>query len=47
MLEKNKKKAEEKERRMRSGTFIGCRPRREIPKTAYRRKGRTNKEERK
>ena len=46
MTEKNRRKAELKERRLKAGTFIGCRPRREIPKTAYKRKRRTTKAER-
>ena len=40
MTRKNAEKMERKARRMASGTFIGCRPSRQRPKTAYSRKGR-------
>lgn len=46
MTEKNRRKAELKERRLKAGTFIGCRPRREVPKTAYKRNRRATKAER-
>lgn len=46
MTEKNRRKVELKERRLKAGTFIGCRPRREVPKTAYKRNRRATKAER-
>lgn len=44
MTEKNKRKQEIKDNHAKQN-FIGCRPTRQQPKTAYSRKGRTNRED--
>lgn len=46
MLDKNKEKLKRKKQRELWGTFIGFRPKKQEKKTAYKRKGRVDKDDR-